>query len=67
MAATLVSASGPPAFLTDWATLVSASSPVALRYGSAEPRRTLSVAVAACVSCAQVYVLLGQPRAEPVE
>ncbi len=42
--------------------LVSASSPVALRAGSAEPRRTLSDSMAAAVSSAQEYFFSGQPR-----
>lgn len=60
MAATWVSLPAPEAW-ADVAMLASARRPVALRAGSAVPRRTLSVAVVAAVSSAQLYFLLGQP------
>lgn len=61
MAATLVSLS-PPCLSEDAPMLVSASRPVALRAGSAEPSRTLSDSMAVAISSAQVYFFFGQPR-----
>lgn len=65
MTATLVSLS-PPCWSDEAAMLVRASRPVALRAGSAAPRRTLSDSVAEPVNSAQEYFFFGQPRADLV-
>lgn len=60
VSATLVSLS-PPCCPDEAAMLVRASRPVALRAGSAAPRRTLSEVRAAVTTPAQEYVFFGQP------